>query len=110
MKILFTKYFITHYARLEKKLPNLKEDLLKALKAFDEKTAVSMGSSVYKIRIKSSDLNKGKSGGLRCYIYFFRQTESLVPFCIYLKSEDEDIPRDILKIHMQLCIKKILKK
>ncbi|MBN1494111.1 hypothetical protein JW911_00020 [Candidatus Peregrinibacteria bacterium] len=109
MKILLTKYFVNHCSRLKRKLPNLIKDLVEELKRFNEKTAISIGKSVYKIRIKSRDLNKGKSKGLRCYVYFYRKAESIAPFCLYLKSEHDAVPNEILKIHMQFCIREILK-
>jgi mRNA-degrading endonuclease RelE of RelBE toxin-antitoxin system len=45
---------------------------------------------VYKLRVKNSDTQKGKSGGYRL-IYWLQQGDSIVLLDIYSKSEQETI-------------------
>lgn len=53
---------------------------------------------VYKVRLKSSDLTRGKSGGYRV-IYFVRTVEKVFLVTIYAKSEQTDIkPEEIRRI------------
>jgi mRNA-degrading endonuclease RelE of RelBE toxin-antitoxin system len=47
--------------------------------------------AVYKARIRSSDLRKGKSSGYRV-IYYIRTSDKIVLVTIYAKSEQADTP------------------
>ena len=49
-----------------------------------------VGFTVYKTRIKSSDLAKGKSSGYRV-IYYIRAADHIILVAIYIKSQQVDI-------------------
>ena len=55
-----------------------------------------VGYSVYKVRVRNSDLQKGKSGGYRV-LYYIRTANLLVLLTIYIKSEQADISLDMLR-------------
>lgn len=67
--IFFSEYFKRQLKRLKKKYPHVKVDLLTRLENLNVKDEISIGKSIYKIRIQSRDMKKGKSGGFRSYIY-----------------------------------------
>lgn len=52
-------------------------------------------NSLYKVRIKNSDKNRGKSGGYRVY-YYIKSQENIYLLTIYDKSEIESINEEIL--------------
>lgn len=99
MKPFLTNYFKKQIKKLESKLPHIRDDLFEKLDSFVPTNEIHIGKSIYKIRIKSRDLNKGKSGGLRSYIYAYRKKDLLVPLCIYFKSAQESINKKELEIH-----------
>lgn len=45
---------------------------------------------VYKVRIKNSDIQKGKRAGYRC-IYYLKSRQDIVLVTIYSKSDQSDI-------------------
>jgi mRNA-degrading endonuclease RelE of RelBE toxin-antitoxin system len=49
-----------------------------------------VGYSVFKVRIKNSDNQKGKSGGYR-FIYYLKTDTQIVLITIYSKSDQGDI-------------------
>lgn len=51
---------------------------------------------VYKVRLKSSDLQKGKSGGFRV-IYYLQTADAVLLVTMYVKSEQEDISLDEIR-------------
>jgi mRNA-degrading endonuclease RelE of RelBE toxin-antitoxin system len=104
MKSLFSNYFKSQLKRLKKKYPNVVVDLLEELDDFDVQTCVPIGRSIYKLRIGSTDMKKGKSGGFRSYVYLFLKGELLVPLCIYPKSETESITSNELQVHFENTI------
>ncbi|EKD64327.1 MAG: hypothetical protein ACD_51C00025G0002 [uncultured bacterium] len=99
MKIFFASHFKSQLKKLISKYPHVKEDLLNELDHLNIENEIHIGHSIYKIRIKSSDMKKGKSGGYRCYIYFYIKNELLVPLCIYAKNQQENISENELRYH-----------
>lgn len=73
----------------------------------DLENEIYIGKAIYKIRVKSTDNNKGKSGGLRSYIYLYRKKDLLVPLCIYPKSAKENITENELKVYVDLAIQEL---
>ncbi len=106
--IFFPEHFKKQIKSLKKKYPQVKDDLLERIDAFDPDKEIAIGRSIYKIRIPSRDMQKGKSGGFRSYIYVYFKKEILVPLCIYPKSETENISENELKHHFDKAIQELL--
>ncbi|MEH1869515.1 MAG: type II toxin-antitoxin system RelE/ParE family toxin [Nostoc sp.] len=49
-----------------------------------------VGYTIFKLRVKNSDVQKGKSGGYRV-IYYLKTDTNIILVTIYSKSEQEDI-------------------
>jgi mRNA-degrading endonuclease RelE of RelBE toxin-antitoxin system len=49
-----------------------------------------VGYTIFKLRLKNSDIQKGKSGGYRL-IYYVKTSTKIILITIYSKSEQEDI-------------------
>jgi mRNA-degrading endonuclease RelE of RelBE toxin-antitoxin system len=49
-----------------------------------------VGYTIFKLRVKNSDVQKGKSGGYRL-IYYVKTTTKIILITIYSKSDQEDI-------------------
>ncbi len=109
MNILFSEHFKKQLKKLNKKYPNIKNDLLDTLDMFNLKHEISIGRSIYKIRVASRDMQRGKSGGFRSYLYLYLKKDLLLPLCIYPKSENENITETELKYHFDESIKEIVK-
>jgi mRNA-degrading endonuclease RelE of RelBE toxin-antitoxin system len=91
MKLFFPTAFLRMLKALKKKYPNAKKNLLEELEKFDQENAIRIGKSIYKIRIQSSDMKKGKSSGYRCYMYVRFKKNILIPLSIYPKNTRESI-------------------
>jgi hypothetical protein len=110
MQIFFSEHFKRQLKKLKKKYPHVKEDLLCVLDLFDPANEISIGRSIFKIRILSSDMKKGKSGGFRSYLYLFVKKDLLLPLCIYPKSETESITENELKYHFDQIIQDLIER
>lgn len=99
MKIFFAEHFKRQLKKLMKRFPHAKMDLLLKLRNIDIKNEIHIGKSIYKVRIKSSDQNKGQSGGFRCYLYLYLKKDLIVPLCIYGKNQTENISENQLQYH-----------
>lgn len=108
MPVFLSNHFKKQLKRLSKKFPRIQNDLLTVLKDVRLENEISIGKSIYKIRIKSSDLNRGKSGGFRSYIYFYIKRNLLVPLCIYAKSSKENITENEIQQHLESIFEEII--
>ncbi len=110
MQIFFSNHFKKQIKKFQNKFPHIKKDLLQKTNTFNPENEIHVGKSIYKIRIKSSDLNKGKSGGLRSYIYLYRKRNLLAPVYIYFKSDQESLSQKELEFHFNKTTEEIFTK
>lgn len=59
-----------------------------------------VGYSVYKVRVKNNDNNKGKSGGYRV-IYYVKTETNITLVTLYSKSDQGDVDDDTLRRILQ---------
>ncbi|GBF81340.1 type II toxin-antitoxin system RelE/ParE family toxin [Aphanothece sacrum] len=100
IEIKATREFKRKVQLLSKKYPHLQTDLQPILEKL--RLGETLGDRLsgikyiaYKVRIKNTDIQKGKSGGYRL-IYWLKITDGIVLLDIYTKSEQDDI--SIVKI------------
>jgi mRNA-degrading endonuclease RelE of RelBE toxin-antitoxin system len=94
---------------LAKKYRSIRQDLQPIISQLEQGELLGdqisgIGYPVFKMRIKNSDIQKGKSGGYRL-IYYVKISTSIVLLTIYPKSEQSDIEaneiRDIIAKYQQ---------
>jgi len=85
-----------------KKYPSLKGGVLVALKEFEKKQGVHLGRGVYKIRVRTADLNKGKSGSFRLFVLVIEVDDILIPIAIYFKGDQADMNLKELNDHLDI--------
>lgn len=101
IKIAFGPQFVRDLKRLVKKYPKIRDDVngfVDQLQNGEIPGDQIRGTryTVYKARLKSSDLEKGKSGGYRV-IYLVQTPEELALITIYIKSERVDLGKEQLR-------------
>ncbi len=67
--------------------------------AFQRERAISIGSQIYKLRIRGN--NKGKSGGYRVYLYLIELEGKIVPIAIFPKNEKPNLSVKELSGHLK---------
>jgi mRNA-degrading endonuclease RelE of RelBE toxin-antitoxin system len=83
---------------LKKKYPHVKDDLLRQIKTLEEDPSAGdpipgWNKEVWKVRVASSDVKKGKRGGYRL-IYFWEAGETKVYLLVaYFKGEKAEITK-----------------
>ena len=83
---------------LKKKYPHVKDDLLGQIKTLEEDPSAGdpipgWNKEVWKVRVASSDVKKGKRGGYRL-IYFWKASEMKVYLLVaYFKGEKAEISK-----------------
>lgn len=92
---------------LIKKYKELKKDVILELEHFNKKNSVALGQNIYKLRLKSSNTNKGKSGGFRLIIFIHEIDKIIFPITIYFKSDKENISIKEIKYHLSSVLGEI---
>ncbi|PHS34547.1 MAG: addiction module toxin RelE [Sulfurovum sp.] len=92
MDILYSTAFKKSAKKLAKRYKNFKKDFQLFLNSLEDtpKQGVELSKGLYKVRIKNSDNNKGKSAGYRIITYSVIEDEIFL-VDIYTKSEMENI-------------------
>jgi mRNA-degrading endonuclease RelE of RelBE toxin-antitoxin system len=92
-EILRTEAFTKHLKQLSKKYPSLKNDYSTLLDSLQQNPLLgtALGKDCYKIRMKISSKNTGKSGGARVIPYVKIQMQRITLLDIYNKAERENI-------------------
>ncbi len=93
MKIKSIKIFKKELKQLSKKyksLPDDLEDLLFSL-LINPTMGIPIGKQCYKIRLKISSKQAGKSGGARVITHVFIEGETVTLLAIYDKSDQSNI-------------------
>ncbi len=99
MQYVITEHFKKQIKIYLKKYRSLFRDTLEALKQFDPNNSISLGHRTYKIRVKSSDLKRGKSHGFRLIIFILEIDEMITPLVIYFKGDQADITKKKILYH-----------
>ncbi len=99
MKFKATPTFAKAFKRLRKKYRNLEEDInhLRVTLIKNPIAGIPLGTGLYKIRLASSDMAKGKSGAFRVIYYLWLGIDTIVLLDLYSKGEKEDVPVSELK-------------
>jgi mRNA-degrading endonuclease RelE of RelBE toxin-antitoxin system len=95
IEIRFTPDFRKQLRKLEKRYRKIKSDLEPILIQIQMGEIIGdrlqgLDAEVFKVRVRNSDTNRGKSGGYRV-IYWLKLPESVVLLDIYSKSDRDDV-------------------
>lgn len=101
LSIRFSDVFKARLRTLAKRYRRIRADLEPLLEDLQQGNFVGdripqTGSLVFKVRLKNSDLQKGKSGGYRV-IYQVRDNTCVLLIVIYSKSDQDDFPTDQIR-------------
>ena len=98
-RIIPSEEFKKNTKTLQKKYKSIKHDIELLVKELltNPFIGIELGNNTYKIRIKNSDNNKGKSAGYRIITYVVDNENKIFLVSIYSKSEQDNILDNELK-------------
>ncbi|MDJ0898862.1 MAG: type II toxin-antitoxin system RelE/ParE family toxin [Xenococcus sp. MO_188.B8] len=88
------KILAKRYRRIRSDIQPIIEQLQSGKLPGDRVSGV--GYTIFKLRVKNSDISQGKSGGYRI-IYYLKTKTTIILITIYSKSDREDISADEIK-------------
>lgn len=92
-KVIPTPEFIKNLKSLSKKYKSIKKDILGLVNQLETNPTMGteLGNNTFKIRVKNSDNNKGKSAGYRVITYCINELKEISLVTIYSKTDKENI-------------------
>ena len=109
-QIYLSDHFLRQLKPYLKKFRNLENDLISTLENFRPETVDRFGQKLYKIRLKSQDLPKGKNKSFRIIIFMAEDKMLLTPIALYFKSERHNISEKEMEYHLAMVLSEIRKK
>lgn len=93
--IFFTPEFKRNVRALAKKYPHIRSDVQPLIDQLQRGEWIGdqvqgTGFTIFKVRIRNSDISRGKSGGYRA-IYYLKTQTAIILVTIYSKTEQSDI-------------------
>ena len=101
----FAAHFEKSLKGLNKKYPNINDNVKKVLYQIDDNPEIGdriqgLSQRVYKIRVLSTDMQKGKRGAYRMIYYYFDNNEDIILLTIYAKAKKENVSAEEIKVIM----------
>lgn len=92
-KIVLSRHFVKESKMLYKKHHSLAKDVVQLIEELklNPKLGTPLGKNCYKIRLKISSKQRGKSGGARIVTHVYIEGNTLTLLAIYDKSEHSSI-------------------
>ena len=102
-KIIPTEYFKQQVRNFKKDYTHIRRDLKELHRMLKDnlKSGKLLGKKVYKIRLKSTDISKGKRGGFRVISYVVDKSKKIRLLTIYAKPKKSSISDDEIKLILQ---------
>ena len=100
-RIYVTDHFLKQVRRM-KKYRHLAEDVINALESFTPDQGQSLGAGLFKVRFRSRDVAKGKSGSFRLIILLLKVLDVFTPVTLYFKGDIEDMGVQEIEHHLQM--------
>lgn len=101
VEVLFTPEFKRNVRALAKKYHHIQSDVQPIIEQIQRGEFVGdqvqgTGYTIFKVRIRNSDVSRGKSGGYRV-IYYLKTVTAVILVTIYSKTEQSDISAATIK-------------
>lgn len=94
-------YFRRQLEEYSKKYRHLKEAVIETLRSFRKEANPHLGHNVYKVRLKTKDIPRGKSKSFRLLVLIVEMDQYIVPVTLYFKGDQENIPKKELNNHLE---------
>lgn len=109
-KFWIAPHFKSQLKPYVKKYRSLKNDLTDTLERFRKNQASPLGKNIYKLRLKCSEIKRGKSKSFRLIVFIMEMKKLLIPIAIYFKGDRTDISRKEINYHLAIIISELKNK
>jgi len=95
MEVEYTEAFLHQLRRLSRRYPHIRNDVQPVIEQLQAGEILGeqiprTGLTLFKVRVRNRDIQKGKSAGYRL-IYYLKTQEKIILVTIYSKSDQGDV-------------------
>ncbi len=87
-----------------KKYRHFKNEVILELKKFDSTRHQSLGHNVYKIRIASRDISRGKGRSFRIIVFVIERKQYILPIAVYYKGDKQSMSLKEINDHLEIIL------
>ena|SRR3989338_8913976 len=109
-QVYLADHFLRQVKRYLRKYRSLNDDLIETLHCFTPDSAQYLGRKLYKVRLRSKDIPKGKNKSFRLILFVFEIKSTLVPVVLYFKGDRSDILAKEIEYHLEMILADIRQK
>src|SRR3989344_1876778 len=106
-KPLLLPHFLKQLREYGKKYFHLETAVHETLTTFQKDRAILIRPHVYKIRLRSPDIRRGKSKSFRLIVLIVHYETYLVPVVLYFKGDQRDISKRELIEYLKIAVKEL---
>ncbi len=101
IRVILSPAFIHAVKQLHRRYPHILDDVAPLIVQLENGETPGdriqgLPYKVFKVRVKNSDAQRGKSGGYRT-VYYVETAEKIAVITIYSKTDQSDIPTEVLR-------------
>lgn len=74
---------------------------------FRKESAIALGHNNYKIRLRCSDLKRGKSKSFRLILHILEEDRLMVPISLYFKSNRENLSKKEIMLDLADAVREL---
>jgi mRNA-degrading endonuclease RelE of RelBE toxin-antitoxin system len=108
---MYQSVILPHFKRELKKYlkkhRGLEVDIITSLENFQKNEAVHIGNDIYKIRLKTSSLNKGKSNSFRMLLLVLEIDKIITPVTIFFKGDIDNLSYKEINNHLEIILSEL---
>ena len=97
-------YFKRQLKQHAKKYRHLKEAVIDTLEHFEKAQHDNIGQNIYKVRVRSKDIPKGKSKSFRLLVLLIETEDYIIPLALYFKGDQENISKKEISDHIEIIL------
>lgn len=105
---MYQVFIAAHFKRqlktYTKKYRSIAEDIADLLDRFDRRQAQDLGRGLFKVRLKSRSIPRGKSKSFRVIVFVVEVDCLLAPIALYFKGDQEDISKNELNDYLEAVL------
>ena len=83
---------------------HLHDAVARALDSFQKPRGIYLGKGLYKFRVASKDIHRGKSKSFRLIVLLLETESSLVPITLYFKGDRQDMAKQEINEHLEIVL------
>ncbi len=101
---IIVPHFARQLKRYAKKYASLIDDVRDFLEHFDKRSHASLGTHLYKARLKVRAISRGSSSSFRLIVLLSEHEKYIVPITLYFKGDQKDISRKEINDHLEIIL------